>query len=75
MGWTEVGGSGTAGIRVVSEEQVGGTDMTEVQIGVEIGGTEVEGNGTAETGVVFGDKWDAQKGQRFKIVKEWVGLM
>ena len=40
MGGTEVGGSGTAGIGVVSEEEVGGMDRTEVQ-------TKVGGSGTA----------------------------
>ena len=41
MGGTEVGGSGTAGTGVVSEEEVCGTDRIEVQ--TKVGG----GSGTA----------------------------
>ena len=36
----QVGGSGTASTVVVSEEEVGGIDRTEVQTGVGEGGTE-----------------------------------
>ena len=43
---TKVGGRGTAGLGVVSEEEVGGMDRTEVQ-------TEVGGGGTVRTMVVF----------------------
>ena len=52
MGGTQVRGNGTAGIEVVSDEQVGGSDRTEVHTGVEIGGTEVGGSGTDGIGVV-----------------------
>ena len=39
VGGTEEGGSGTVGLVVVSGEDVGGTDMTDVQTKIEIGGT------------------------------------
>ena len=38
--------------QLVSEEKLGGTDRTEVQTGVEMGGTEVGGSGTAGREVV-----------------------
>ena len=34
-------------------EEVGGADRTQVQTGIEIGGTEVGGSGTAGTEVVY----------------------
>ena len=41
MGGTEVGGNRTDGTRVVSEENVGGTDMAESQTGLGVRGTEI----------------------------------
>ena len=53
MGGTEVGGSRNAGTGVVSEEEVDGTDMTDVQTVVEIGGTAVGRSVSAGTEVVY----------------------
>ena len=44
---TGVCGSGTAGIGVVSEEKVGGTEGTELQTRIGVGATEVGWSGTA----------------------------
>ena len=46
MGGRYVGGNGTAGTGVVSEEEVDGTDSTEVQTRVGVGGIEVGGRKT-----------------------------
>ena len=43
IGGTDIGVSGTAGIGVVYEEEVGGTDKTEVQIEVGVSGTDRTG--------------------------------
>ena len=51
MGGTDVGGSRTDGIAVVSEERVGGTDMTGSYCGRNRCDW-VERSGTAGTGVV-----------------------
>ena len=49
MGGTEEGGLWSAGIGVVSKEDVDGTDVTEVLTGVAVCWTEVGGNRTART--------------------------
>ena len=52
MGGTEVGRSTTAGIGVVSEEEVGETEGTELQTRIGVGWTEVGGSATATAGAV-----------------------
>ena len=56
---------------VVSEKEVGGTDMTEVQTEVGVGGTEVGGSLTAATGIIS----EEEVGETDRTeVQTWVGM-
>ena len=63
-----VGGNGTDGIGVVSKEEVGGTERTEIQ-------TDVGGCGTAKTVLVFYIRYRTVVliKQRYILGSKWVG--